>query len=79
MVANISRCLKKGGTAVIATPDYSKPLWHLAEKFTPYEEEHVTHFNRESLETLCGKYNLIPKKYRYVFTCDLIEMFEKIG
>lgn len=77
MVSHIARHLKDGGTAVIATPDYSKILWHLAEKFTPYEEEHITHFTRQSLEEMCKKYGLTPVKYRYIAACDLVEMFKK--
>jgi putative flippase GtrA len=79
LVAEIARVLKGDGKVVIATPDYSKWLWLLAEKFTPYKEEHIYRFTRESLEALCKKYGLVPTKHRYVATCDLIEMFEKTG
>jgi len=76
-VAMISNVLKVGGKVVIATPDYSKPLWHIAEKFTPYKEEHITQFTRKSLEEVCKKYGLTPIRHKYIATCDLIELFEK--
>jgi putative flippase GtrA len=77
MVAEISRLLKVGGKAVIATPDYNKMLWRLAEQFTPYKEEHCSNFNMDKLDSLCQKYNLYPAKYKYVAGCDLIELFVK--
>jgi len=77
MVSELARVTKSGGKVIIATPDYSKLLWNLAEKFTPYKEEHITKFTRQSLEKLCRKYNLVPIKYKYVAGCDLVEMFEK--
>lgn len=77
MVAEISRLLKVGGKAVIATPDYSKKLWEIAEKFTPYKEEHHNHFTMDKLDRLCEKYNLMPTIYKYIAGCDLCEMFIK--
>lgn len=77
VVSEIARLLKRNGLAVIATPDYSKWLWHLAEKFTPYKEEHVARFSRKSLEAMCRKHNLVPVKHKYIATCDLCEMFRK--
>ncbi len=64
---------------IIATPDYKKWLWHLAEKFTPYKEEHVTRFDKEKLEKACRKFGLEPVRHKYVAGCDLIEEFEKIA
>jgi hypothetical protein len=69
--------LKIGGTAVIATPDYGRGLWKLAEFFTPYKEEHITQFTKESLEEICKKYGLVPVRHKYVATCDLVEEFVK--
>jgi ubiquinone/menaquinone biosynthesis C-methylase UbiE len=77
MVTEISRVLKTGGIAVIATPDYSRILWHIAERFTPYKEEHCAKFTRGILEEMCRKHNLIPVQHRYVAKCDLIEQFIK--
>jgi hypothetical protein len=69
-----SRAVKK---VVIATPDYKKLMWSIAEKFTPYKEDHKTKLNRELLESICLKYNLHPVKFRYIAGCDLVELFEK--
>jgi 2-polyprenyl-3-methyl-5-hydroxy-6-metoxy-1,4-benzoquinol methylase len=77
VVSQIARVLKTHGNAIIATPDYSKWLWHLAEKFTPYKEEHVVQFTREKLEKLCAEYKLFPIRHRYIAGCDLLEEFVK--
>jgi len=78
VISEISRLLKVYGTAIIATPDYSKKLWHIAEMFTPYKDEHCTRFTRESLETLCKEYKLRPIKYSYIAGCDLVEQFVRV-
>lgn len=77
MVKTISGLIVDGGTVIIATPDYDKILWHIAERFTPYQGEHITRFNKDTLEALCLKYRMKPLRYKYVATCDLIEMFYK--
>ena len=77
MIAEISRVLKNGGKAVIATPDYSKLLWKFAERFTPYKEEHHNQFTANKLDNICERFNLYPIRYRYVAGCDLIVMFTK--
>lgn len=79
VIAEISRLTLVGGKVVIATPDYSRLLWNLAERFTPYKEEHITKFTRHSLEQMCKPYNLIPLKHKYIAGCDLVEMFEKVA
>ncbi len=76
-IACISRVLKPGGQVIIATPDYSRLLWKIAEKFTPYRKQHIARFTRKSLEALCKKYGLVPTKHKYIARCDLIELFEK--
>jgi len=75
-VKSISGRLNEGGKVILATPDYNRVLWRIAEAFTPYKEEHITQFSRKSLEILCAKYGLVPVKYKYIATCDLVEMFE---
>jgi glycosyltransferase involved in cell wall biosynthesis len=77
VIREISRVLKDGGKAVIATPDYSRFLWRIAEKFTPYEEDHVYKFTRDNLEELCARHNLTPVAHKYVAKCDLVELFLK--
>jgi len=76
-IKEISRVLKKGGKVVLATPDYNRKHWLLAEKFTPAGEDHVFKFTREKLEKMCQKYDLFPVKHQYVAGCDLVEMFER--
>jgi len=77
VVKEISRVLKVGGKVVIATPDYSKPMWRMAELFTPYKDDHHNNFTMDKLDRLCEKYNLMPTIYKYVAGCDLVEMFVK--
>jgi dolichol-phosphate mannosyltransferase len=77
LISDIARLLKDGGRAVIATPDYSKLLWHIAERFTPYKEDHVTKLTRPLLEQTCQRVGLYPIKHKYVAGCDLVELFEK--
>jgi len=79
MIIEIANKVKNGGQVILATPDYSKPLWKLAEAFTPYKEEHVFQFTRESLENMCSKYGLKPIRHKYIATCDLVEEFVKCG
>jgi len=76
-VEEIARVLKVGGKAVIATPDYSKKQWLLAEKFTSYRNGHVSRFTKNDLEILCRRYKLMPKDYVYIAGCDLCELFVK--
>jgi SAM-dependent methyltransferase len=78
VVSEISRILKKGGQAIIATPDYSKTLWHVAELFTPYKEWHGAKLTRTAVESLCRENGLVAKQVEYVMGCDLIELFEKV-
>ena len=78
VLACLSGLLKKGGKIIIATPDYKKPLWHLAEKFTPYKEDHCTKLDKESLEVLCQSVGLYSIRHKYIAGCDLVEMFEKV-
>lgn len=78
MINTIKSHLLTGGVAVIATPDYNRKLWYLAEKFTPYKEDHKTKLSRKSLEKLCRNAGLYPVKYKYVAGCDLVEMFRKV-
>lgn len=76
-VSEIARVLKLGGRTVIATPDYSRKWWLLAERFTPAGEQHVSRFTRKSLEETCQRHELVPVKHKYVAGCDLVEMFER--
>lgn len=75
IISELSRITKPYGRVVIATPDYDRKLWHLAEKFTPYKEEHCTRFTKESLIELCKRYKLFPARFKYIAKCDLVIEF----
>jgi len=79
MISEIARLTKDGGQIVIATPDYSKWLWKIAERFTPYKEEHIFQFTKESLEKICSDYGLQPVRHKYIAGCDLCEEFVKVA
>jgi putative flippase GtrA len=74
-IKEISRVAKPYGRVIIATPDYSRMLWHVAEKFTPYKEEHCSKFTKGILEEMCRKHKLLPSRFRYIAGCDLVEEF----
>lgn len=77
MIMQLSAKVKKGGKVIFATPDYKRFIWSLAERFTPYKEDHCTKLDKKELERLCKSTGLYPVKHKYIATCDLIEMFEK--
>lgn len=79
MIIEISRVLKHNGIVVIATPDYSRILWHIAERFTPYKEDHHAKFTRGILEEMCRRHKLAPVQHRYIAKCDLVEEFVKVA
>jgi 2-polyprenyl-3-methyl-5-hydroxy-6-metoxy-1,4-benzoquinol methylase len=76
-IAYLCDYLRIGGKMVIATPDYKKKLWILAEKFTPYKTDHFSKLDKGLLERMCARHNLFPINHTYIAGCDLIEMFEK--
>lgn len=75
--SEINRVLKINGTAIIATPDYSKLLWYLAELFTAYKEEHINKYTKGLLDTICTENNLILENHRYIALCDYIGLYRK--
>lgn len=77
-IKDIAWVTKLGGQIILATPDYNKKLWKLAESFTPYKEEHIFQFTKEKLESLCWKYGLQPIRHKYIAGCDLVEEFIRI-
>lgn len=77
VVREIARVLKPGGDCVIATPDYAKGLWHVAELFTPYKEWHGAKLTRHALEAMCRMNHLALVEYKYVAKCDLVAHFKK--
>jgi SAM-dependent methyltransferase len=77
VISEMSRVTKVGGTVVIATPDYNRWWWYIAELFTSYRVDHITKFTRRKLETMCSKFDLRPVRHKYIAGCDLVEMFVK--
>jgi ubiquinone/menaquinone biosynthesis C-methylase UbiE/MoaA/NifB/PqqE/SkfB family radical SAM enzyme len=77
-ISEIARVLKHGGTAIIATPDYSRRHWYLFELFTAYKGEHISKHTRKSINKMCEKYGLIPVKEKYVAFCDYVGCYKKI-
>jgi len=79
VISEIARVLKESGVAVIATPDYGRPWWYLAELFTPTKQEHVYKFTRKKLKNMCKEFGLELLDYDYVAGCDLIAAFGKVN
>ncbi|MFC1875128.1 GtrA family protein [Chloroflexota bacterium] len=79
VIAEIMRVTKPNAKIVLATPDYSKPLAYIIDIMTPYGGYHTYRFTRRSLEKLCRAHGLKPLKYKYVGSCDLVELFEKMN
>lgn len=77
-ICDIAYMVKTGGNVVLATPDYSRPLWTIAELFTPYKEEHIVKFTRKSLEVMCKRHSLELVDHKYVAGCDLVALFRKV-
>ena len=75
--SEIARVLQPGGLAVVAVPDTSKRLWHLAERFTPYKDGHCQQFTGLSLTALFGQFGLVRTGVKYVAGCDLVMAFRK--
>jgi dolichol-phosphate mannosyltransferase len=79
LVNEISRLLSDNGVAVIAVPDSSKWLWHIAERFTPYKDDHKQAFNRSRLVSMFGQVGMVPIRHKYVAGCDLVMSFQKVN
>lgn len=73
----IARVVQPGGRVVLATPDSTKWLWRLAERFTPYKEQHEQKMNIERLEALGREAGLMLQAYRRIAGCDIVARFEK--
>jgi ubiquinone/menaquinone biosynthesis C-methylase UbiE len=77
-VAEMARVLRPGGVAVIGTPDYGNPCWHVLEFLyglllpDAYAEQHITHFTRRSLRQRLERAGFIVENVRSVARCDLV-------
>jgi len=82
-MSEISRVLRPGGRAIIATPDNSKILWKLVQflydrlMIGGYKEKHTALLTRDSLVELAGRHNLELTRLEYVAGCDMVAEFVK--
>jgi dolichol-phosphate mannosyltransferase len=78
VIGELTRVLKPGGTLVLGTPDYGRPLWHVIEwlygRLAPggYAHEHITHFDRRGLEARLRGLGYDVRDCRYVGGCEMI-------
>jgi len=77
-LAEAARVVRPGGTLVVGTPDYGRPLWLILEwvygKLLPgaYAHEHVTRLTRAGLERLLAEHGFDVLDLRYVGFCEMI-------
>ncbi len=85
LVREATRIARPGGIVVIATPDFSTPLWNVVEVAyglllrKGYHGEHGTKFTKSSLIALANAYGLEHVETRSVLGADLIIKFRKEG
>jgi dolichol-phosphate mannosyltransferase len=78
VLGELTRVLRPGGTLIVGTPDYGRPLWWVLEwiygKILPgaYAREHVTHFTRHSLVERLRRSGYVIEGCRYVGFCEMI-------
>jgi SAM-dependent methyltransferase len=78
VLGELLRTLRPGGTLVLGTPDYGRPLWHVIEwlygKVAPggYADEHITHFDRRGLEARLTALGCTLVDCQYVGACEMI-------
>jgi len=76
--AELRRLLRPGGTLLLGTPDYGRPLWWILEwcygKLLPgaYAQEHVTRYTRASLEARLARDGYRVEGCAYVGGCEMI-------
>jgi len=78
VMGEMTRVLRQGGTLIVGTPDYARPLWWIIEwiygKLLPgaYAQEHITHYTRDSLAARLGHHGYTIESVRYVGFCEMI-------
>jgi dolichol-phosphate mannosyltransferase len=81
--AEMRRVLTPGGTLVLGTPDYGRPLWWVLEwiygKVLPgaYAKEHITHFTADALRSRLRDGGYALGEMRYVGWCEMIQLARK--
>jgi glycosyltransferase involved in cell wall biosynthesis len=85
-LSEITRVLKDGGYAVLATPNYSSILWNVIEKAQQFLQkgewtsDHHTKFNRKRLTEMCSKYGLEEIRYDGIMNnMDMVITYRKVG
>jgi ubiquinone/menaquinone biosynthesis C-methylase UbiE len=84
-IAEAARVLRPGGTLIIGTPDYDRPLWSALEwvygKVLPgaYAHEHVTHYTRETLAASLERHQFDVVDCQYVGGCEMIFRAKRRG
>ncbi|OHD49803.1 MAG: hypothetical protein A2096_08920 [Spirochaetes bacterium GWF1_41_5] len=66
ILSEVNRVLKKNGMLIIITPNYSSPLWNIAEKMANFLSGkdlsgHITPFTKEALFFWVDKYTKLSK------------------
>ena len=81
----LKRVLKKGGTLVLGTPDYSSYLWILIEwvykKVIPggYAKEHISHYTKKEIIQSLQDLGFKLEAYKYIVGSELICKFTKFS
>lgn len=84
-ILSMSDATKTGGTVIIATPDYSKPLWKFIERVygvlmpSAYASDHKVRFNEKTLIEACKTYGLVHTQTSRILGCDMVCRFTKKG
>jgi dolichol-phosphate mannosyltransferase len=78
VLAEMGRVLRPGGTLILGTPDYGRPLWPVIEwvygRVLPgaYAKEHITQFTGASLAGRLRDAGYIVEAVEYVGFCEMI-------
>ncbi len=79
-ISEITRTLKTGGRAVLATPETRGSrglIWKIAGMFTPYTEQHEHALGLSWLKSACTSYGLTLENHKYIALCDVVACFRK--
>lgn len=85
-LSELTRVLQPDGYLILATPNYSSPLWNIIENAQKvfqrgkWTSDHHTKFNRRSLNTICEMYGLEEVRYDGVMgNMDMVATYRKDG
>ena len=76
--SEMHRVLRRGGTLILGTPDYSTMGWRVVEPIydllTPggYQGENLTHYTLERLRDILAGYGMRIEETAYIAGCELI-------